>query len=62
MPPVQDADFVESAQIPAATARKIIRAFRDHGMLRDLVPASGRAPATFVFPELLNIAEGRPAF
>jgi Fic family protein len=55
-------DFIESVQIPAATARKIIRALRDHGMLRELVPASGRAPATLVFPELLNIAEGRQAF
>lgn len=55
-------DFVASAQIPAPTARKIIRDFRDHGMLRELVPAAGRAPATFVFSELLNIAEGRQAF
>jgi Fic family protein len=55
-------DFIESAQIPAPTARTIIRAFRDHGMLRELVPAAGRAPATFVFSELLNIAEGRQAF
>ncbi|MEJ2410923.1 MAG: Fic/DOC family N-terminal domain-containing protein [Novosphingobium sp.] len=55
-------DFVASAQIPAPTARKIIRDLRDHGMLRELVPAAGRAPATFVFSELLNIAEGRRAF
>jgi len=55
-------DFIDSAQIPAPTARKFIRDFRDHGMLRELVPAAGRAPATFVFPELLNIAEGRKAF
>ncbi len=49
-------------QIPAPTARKIIRDFRDRGMLRELVPAAGRAPATFIFSELLNIAEGRQAF
>lgn len=55
-------DFIESAQIPAPTARTLIRAFRDHGMLRELVPAAGRAPATYVFSELLNIAEGREAF
>jgi hypothetical protein len=55
-------DFIASAQIPAPTARKIIRDFRDRGMLRELVPAAGRAPATFIFSELLNIAEGRQAF
>jgi hypothetical protein len=31
-------------------------------MLRELVPAVSRAPATFVFSEMLNIAEGRQAF
>jgi hypothetical protein len=30
--------------------------------IRELVPAAGRAPATFIFSELLNIAEGRQAF
>ncbi|WP_298200395.1 Fic family protein [Novosphingobium sp.] len=55
-------DFVAAAQIPPATARKIVRDLRDNGMLREMVPASGRAPATFVFSELLNIAEGRDAF
>ena len=54
-------DFIESAQIPAPTARKLVRDFREHGILRELVPASGRAPATLVFSELLNIAEGRNA-
>lgn len=37
-------------------------AFATTGMLRELGPAAGRAPATFVFSELLNIVEGRPAF
>ncbi|WP_343608762.1 Fic/DOC family N-terminal domain-containing protein [Novosphingobium sp.] len=55
-------DFIESAQIPGATARSIIRVLRDQGMLTELVAASGRAPATLAFSELLNIAEGRTAF
>lgn len=55
-------DFIASSQIPGPTARTIIRALRDNGMLRELVPASGRAPAVFLFHELLNIAEGRDAF
>lgn len=61
-PIFQTPDFIASAQIPPATARKIIRDLRANGLLRELVPASGRAPATFVFAELLNIAEGREAF
>lgn len=55
-------DFIAPAQIPPATARKIIRDLRDNGLLRELLHASGRTPATFVFSELLNIAEGREAF
>ncbi|TWB18768.1 Fic family protein [Nitrospirillum amazonense] len=61
-PIFQTPDFITSAQIPPPTARKIIRDLRDNGLLRELVPAAGRAPATFVFPQLLNIAEGREAF
>jgi hypothetical protein len=58
-PIFQTPDFIASAQIPPPTARKIIRDLRANGLLRELVPASGRAPATFVFSELLDIAEGR---
>jgi Fic family protein len=60
-PIFQTPDFIRSVQIPAATARTIIRALRDNGMLREAVPASGRAPAVLVFSELLIIAEGRDA-
>lgn len=58
-PIFQTPDFIRAAQIPGPTARTIIRALRDNGMLREVVRASGRAPATFMFGELLNIAEGR---
>lgn len=61
-PIFQTPDFVKSVQIPGPTARTIIRTLRDNGMLREIVRASGRAPAVFMFPELLNIAEGRSAF
>ena len=61
-PIFQTPDFISSAEIPGPTARTIVRALRDKGMLREVVPASGRKPATFMFPELLNIAEGRNAF
>lgn len=61
-PIFQTPDFIRSAQIPGPTARTIIRALRDNGMLREVVPAAGRAPAVLMFSELLNIAEGREAF
>lgn len=54
-PIFQTLDFITSAQIPPAMARKIVRDVRDNGLLRELVLASGRTPATFVFSELLNI-------
>lgn len=55
-------DFVRSADIPGPTARGIVRALRDQGMLKELVPSSGSRSAVFAFAELLNIAEGRDAF
>jgi Fic family protein len=55
-------DFVATADIPPQTARNIVRALRDAGMLREILPAAGRTPAVLAFPELLNIAEGREAF
>ena len=61
-PIFQTPDFIASAQIPAPTARTIIRALRENGMLRELLPAGGRTPAVYAFSELLNIAEGRTAF
>ncbi len=55
-------DFIQSAQIPGPTARTLVRAFRDNGMLTEVVASSGRASAVYAFSELLNIAEGRDAF
>ena len=55
-------DFVNGAEIPRPTANRILRVLRDRGLLRMLVPASGRRPAILAFVELLNIAEGREAF
>ena len=55
-------DFVASGGIPDSTAKRILRALRDAGVLRALEEASGRRAATLCFPELLNIAEGRRVF
>lgn len=55
-------DLLATADIPPQTGRNIIRALRDNGMLKEVVPSSGRSPAVLAFTELLNIAEGREAF
>lgn len=61
-PIFKSSDFVESADIPRPTATRILRVVRDNGLLRELRAASGRRSAVFAFSELLNLAEGRPAF
>lgn len=55
-------DFVVQADIPEATAKRILRLVRDNGLLREIRPSSGSRPAVLAFPELLNICEGRAAF
>ncbi len=57
-PIFKTSDFVRSAQIPKPTAHRIVRLARDHGLLKELWPASGRRAAILVFWNLLSIAEG----
>jgi Fic family protein len=54
--------FVIESRIPAPTARRILNLLHDNGLLKEIRTASGRRPAIFAFPELLNIAEGRTVF
>lgn len=61
-PIFRSSDFVASAGIPEPTAKRIVPALREAGILRLLVEASGRRAATLCFPALLNIAEGREVF
>ncbi|MEF8730300.1 MAG: Fic/DOC family N-terminal domain-containing protein [Accumulibacter sp.] len=61
-PIFKSSDFVASAGIPEPTAKRIVPALREAGVLRVLVEASGRRASTLCFPALLNIAEGRDAF
>ncbi len=61
-PIFKTSDFVRSAQIPKPTANRIVRLARDSGLLRELRPGSGRRAALLVFPDLLNIVEGRSVF
>lgn len=61
-PIFRSSDFVAHAEIPAPTAKRILRLMRDGGLLRELRPGSGRRATVYAFPELLNICEGRTAF
>ncbi len=51
-------DFVTDAGIPGRTARRLLTALREHGILRVLRAGNGRRGTILVFPDLLNIAEG----
>lgn len=59
-PVFRTSDFVESSGIPKPTANRIVRLAREKKLLREIRPASGRRAAILGFPELVNIAEGRP--
>lgn len=51
--------FVEGSGIPRETALRLLRTLRDANILRTVREGAGRRAAILVFPELLNIAEGR---
>ena len=55
-------DFVSQADIPPATARRILPLLVAERILKVMSPAGGRRAAVYSFPELLNLAEGHPAF
>lgn len=52
--------FVDHAGIPRPSALRFLPLLRDKGVLRIVREGGGRRAAIFAFPELLNIAEGRP--
>ncbi len=51
--------FVEGSSIPRQTALRFLALLRNADVLHTLREGSGRRPAIFAFPKLLNIAEGR---
>jgi len=55
-------DFTGCGDIPNPTAKRILAVLRENEILRILRGASGRRPAVYVFPELLNAAEGKVVF
>lgn len=54
--------FVDTAGIPDRTARRLLAALREHGILQVFRADNDRRGTILVFPELLNIAEGRDVF
>jgi Fic family protein len=62
IPIFMSTDFLQKSEIPAATGRRILRVLCEHGVLQALEPGRGRRAGIFVFPRLLNIAEGRDVF
>lgn len=61
-PIFRSSDFVSAAGIPNATARRFLRVLTEGGILGQAVAASGRRAAVLVFPDLLNLAEGKDLF
>ena len=55
-------DFTAHAGVPDRTARRLLAALSDHGILRVMRPGDGRRGTILGFPDLLNIAEGRDVF
>ena len=51
--------FTDRAGIPDRTARRLLTALREYGILQVFRAGNGRRGTILVFPELLNIAEGR---
>jgi Fic family protein len=62
MPIFKSPDFTKTAGIPFAVASRLLKQFREKGILKPLQEASGTKPAVLVFAQLLNIAEGRDVF
>ena len=52
-------NFAKSANIPIASARRIVKILEDEGILRELFEGKGRTPKLLMFSELLNIADAR---
>lgn len=54
--------FTRGAGIPLATAKRLLAVLVDEGVLRRLTHGHGRAGSVFVFPDLVNRAEGKEVF
>ena len=58
-PIFKGAHFAARAGIPAKTARRILNLLCEGGILQTLIAGRGRRAAIFVYPAVLDVAEGR---
>jgi Fic family protein len=49
-------------EIPATTSKRILNVLLESKVLKIIRESSGRKPAIYAFPELINIAEGKAVF
>lgn len=61
-PIFRSTQFIADAQIPKATARRLLNELKENGLLREISPGRGQRAAVLIFPKLLNIAEGQDLF
>ncbi len=54
--------YAKATHIPSATVRRILPLLVKNGILKIIEPAKGSRSATYGFPALLNLAEGREVF
>lgn len=54
--------YTQATRIPSATVRRILPLLVQNNILKIIEPAKGRRSATYAFPALLNLAEGRTFF
>ena len=58
-PIFNSSSFAANAGIPDRTARRLLAALCDQGILKVTRPGNGRRGTILVFPDLLNVTEGR---
>ena len=58
-PIFRSSDIIEKSEIPKPTAHLLIRQLEADGILKVMRQASGRRPAIYVFPKLLELVEGK---
>ena len=54
--------FIEETGIPKGSASRILNTISEKGMLKLIQKGSGKRASLYVFPELLNLTEGKEVF
>ncbi len=61
-PVFRSTQFVADQEVPAPSAQRILRVFREGGLVTTLEEPRGRRAGRFAFGELINIVEGDELF